>query len=56
MDPNEALGRLREICSAWEEWGELSLDPTEALDSLTDFFLALDNWLTSGGFRPDDWS
>jgi hypothetical protein len=56
MDPNEILASLRATFGRWEEWGTLEVDAAEALDSLTDLFFALDNWLTSGGFRPDDWS
>jgi hypothetical protein len=56
MDPNETLSSLRATFARWEEWGTLEVDAEEAMDSLTDLFFALDNWLTSGGFRPDDWS
>jgi hypothetical protein len=56
MDPNETLALLRVAFGRWEEWGTLETDPEEAMDFLTDTFFALDNWLTSGGFRPDDWS
>lgn len=56
MDPNEALSGIRDVFARWEEWGTLEVDAEAALDELTDLFFALDNWLTSGGFRPDDWS
>ena len=56
MDPNETLALLRVAFGRWEEWGTLETDPEEAMDFLTDTFFALDTWLTSGGFRPDDWS
>ena len=56
MDPNVALAALRQVFSQWEEWGDLELNATEAMDSLVDLFLGLDEWLTSGGFRPDDWN
>jgi hypothetical protein len=56
MDPNETLASIRTTLMRWEEWGTLEVDAEEAMDFLTDTFFALDNWLTSGGFRPDDWS
>lgn len=56
MDPNVALSDLRAVLAKWEEWGTLELDPETAMDEIVDLFFALDNWLTSGGFRPDDWN
>lgn len=57
MDPNEALKQLRAAvkdilhgepaCCA--EHGEMS-----ATD-LAEKFEALDEWLTMGGFRPEEW-
>lgn len=56
MDPNVALAAIRSLLGEWEEWGTLQVNAEEALDNLTDLFFALDNWIASGGFRPDDWS
>ncbi len=56
MDPNVALSRLREVFTQWEEWGTLELDAAEAMDELVDLFHGLDEYLTSGGFPPSDWS
>jgi hypothetical protein len=56
MDPNDALAGMRAVFSRWEEWGSLEVDAEAALDELLDLFFALDNWLSIGGFRPDDWS
>lgn len=56
MDPNETLSQIRRLFANWEEWGDLEQNPSDAMDSLVDLFFALDNWLTSGGFRPDDWN
>lgn len=43
MDPNATLEQLRE---------ESRNNPDQ---DWTDLFLALDMWLTSGGFLPSDW-
>lgn len=56
MDPNATLQRIRSLSNTWEEWGSLELDPLATLDELTELMLGLDEWLTSGGFRPNDWS
>jgi hypothetical protein len=56
MDPNETLHRMRDFFIRWEEWGSIEVDPEAAMDELTDLFFALDNWLITGGFRPDSWS
>jgi hypothetical protein len=56
MDPNTTLSRLRELLSNWEEWGTLELDAEASMDEVTDLFFGLDNWLSQGGFRPNDWS
>lgn len=56
MDPNITLSLLRELLSRWEEWGTLEVDAEAAMDEILDLFYGLDEWLTSGGFRPNDWS
>lgn len=56
MDPNKTLGDLRWTLSLWDEWGPSGQDAISTLDYVTDLFLALDTWLSNGGFRPDDWS
>lgn len=56
MDPNIALSRLREILTQWEEWGTLEVDAEAAMDEIVDLFHGLDEWLSTGGFRPSDWS
>ncbi|WP_436778238.1 hypothetical protein [Yinghuangia sp. YIM S09857] len=53
MDPNETLEDLREyarlvageVPGAAEEWG----------DTVAELFLALDEWLSRGGFPPRAW-
>jgi hypothetical protein len=44
MDPNEALRQIREL---FEEGNS---------DEAGFIFIGLDEWLSSGGFLPDDWS
>jgi hypothetical protein len=56
MDPNIALSRLREVLTQWEEWGTLEVDAEAAMDEVVDLFHGLDEWLSQGGFRPNDWS
>jgi hypothetical protein len=56
MDPNATLNNMRDVFTRWEEWGILEVDAEQAMDELVDLFFALDNWLISGGFRPDSWS
>jgi hypothetical protein len=55
MDPNATLARLRELLSLWEEWGSLDSNAEASMDEIVDLFYGLDQWITSGGFRPDDW-
>lgn len=55
MDPNETLSEMLKIADSWQEWGALEFDPETTLDALSDLVLALDNWLSQGGFLPDNW-
>lgn len=50
MDPDEALKRLREMASM-AEFGDM-LFPAEEFARQ---FTALDDWLSKGGFPPEDW-
>ena len=56
MDPNATLSLLRESLSRWEQWDSLELNADATLDEVVDLFFAIDEWLSAGGFRPDDWS
>ena len=52
MDPNAELKRLRELAtSIIEQTENNTLDAIEMAEAFDD----LDNWLTSKGFKPDDW-
>ena len=55
MDPNKTLEDIMATAYKWEEWGTLEMDPLETLDSLTENVIALHEWLSSGGHRPDSW-
>lgn len=53
MDPNEALKELRMLMA------HIRTDPEEeplAEDEAADLFDALDDWLSRGGFLPNDWN
>jgi nitrate/nitrite-specific signal transduction histidine kinase len=59
MDPNETLKMIRKIVNEWEDVGSSYMSHDE-LDTFTneliEYVQSLDEWLTTGGFRPDDWS
>lgn len=58
MDPNETLKIIRKLMNQWEDGlSPASREDVEAfLDEVCEHVIALDEWLTNGGFRPDDWS
>ena len=59
MDPNEALKNIRELIYSWEDVGINLMSAAEVDEFIGEFvenFVALDEWLTNGGFRPEDWS
>lgn len=49
MDPNEAL---RQIRAAIDDWNEYEICDVESLITLVE---GLDNWISGGGFLPNDW-
>ncbi len=51
MDPNATLARLREI-SQW--WNEGDADASD-LETAVELFETLDEWLSKGGYVPNDW-
>lgn len=58
MDPNKTLQVLRRMMNEWED-GLSLMSPADLeafLDEVCEHVVALDEWLTHGGFRPDDWS
>lgn len=58
MDPNETLKVIRKLMNEWEDGISPSSreDIESFLDEVCEHVIALDEWLTNGGFRPDDWS
>jgi len=56
MEPSKALEELRDLAFRWDEWGHLAQDPMYAMDHFVYLFTQLDNSITSGDFRLDDWS
>lgn len=57
MDPNAALKEAREMREAMRAW--LAVDcvraALEAAEMMADRFEALDEWLSNGGFLPNEW-
>ena len=58
MDPDQALKNAREAVAKMNNW-DPAVDGTEegppSAWDLKDAFEALDEWLTGGGFLPQDW-
>lgn len=50
MDPNETLKEARKLARAIVDAGDIA-----AGEALAELFLALDEWLTRGGFPPNAW-
>lgn len=51
MDPNETLSQLREAIREYESGHYPELNAEKAADA----FIALDAWLSNGGFLPNAW-
>lgn len=57
MDPNAALQRLRRAVDGVETVAAGSEENWSGeLLAVLEHFEALDEWLSRGGFLPDDWS
>lgn len=54
MDPNEALRKAREASEAIGKDTTAEEAAANAVDLMM-YFDALDQWLTKGGFLPNDW-
>ncbi len=50
MDPNETLRLLRDDIKSWN----VDRDSADA-DLMAERFIALDEWLSEGGFLPTEW-
>lgn len=56
MDPNDALRRLREAYSRYEDVVGNATGPIiDAASGMRDAAVALDEWLSAGGFLPTAW-
>lgn len=56
MDPEEALKRLRELSRQTNEALHTGVtDPVHLLEAWEEQFEALDQWLSNGGFAPQEW-
>lgn len=58
MDPNAALKLARECAGDIQiaRDGGYPGDLAARADELSEFFLALDAWISTGGFLPDAWA
>lgn len=60
MDIDQALADLRSAYSDWEDTrGDgSSIYPhgVDAADRMRDAAVAIDEWLSAGGFKPKDWT
>lgn len=58
MDPNETLRELRESVRRAQRAadGDSNDAEIEAWQEAGEKILALDEWLSRGGFLPDDWA
>lgn len=57
MDPDKVLQNLRDAYSRYEDTvGALSGPAIDAASQMRDAVVALDEWLTSGGFLPAAWA
>lgn len=55
MDPNEALKNSREAARLILDSPGSAVDDAVQGQTLAEAFDALDQWLSKGGFLPDDW-
>jgi len=61
MDPNQALRdaleAARAIIAARDTYGGNGAEPSlEDVETLAERVLALDEWITGGGFLPEAWA
>lgn len=56
MDPDEALYLIRRLTKEFDEVGEDDEAAAYVGSELVDAVSGLDEWLSRGGFLPEDWS
>lgn len=54
MDPNEALRELRRIMTQLDK-AQAAWEVEQLAERAADVFGGLDDWLSKGGFLPDEW-
>jgi len=58
MDPDATLAEIRKLCESLD-WGDLEGDALrneiDSLYAIADGAIALDGWLSRGGFFPTAW-
>jgi hypothetical protein len=52
MDPNATLAEIRDAIAAY---GRGELDDQEYAEAITERLVALDDWISAGGFLPTAW-
>lgn len=56
MDPNTALDEIRDLYEQIiDDRANANDVADDDVDRLVDLIDALDEWITNGGFLPDDW-
>lgn len=56
MDPNEALKEIREEIAEFSQLSDDNfVDALISADKIVELIKGLDEWLSKGGFLPDDW-
>jgi hypothetical protein len=57
MDPNATLSTMREAISLCDRTDIVPAFPKlDVLETIRDCAEALDQWLSKGGFLPDEWA
>lgn len=53
MDPTAAVREIREIVTGWENCPGRATE--REVDRLVDLWQGLDQWMSKGGFLPEQW-
>jgi len=57
MDPDKTLAEIREVTRLIREDADAGIDTAlDRLDYLETLVTSLDDWLSSGGFKPAAWA
>jgi hypothetical protein len=57
VDPEETLRRMRKLALMLTDTGSIPTEVEERMhgEELAELTIALDEWLSKGGFLPSDW-